>query len=223
MKRGYLVLALIALTAVALTVPALGGSARPTAKISASVKKTAKKALQKAENAQQAADAAQSSANAAQGSANAAQGSANAAQSSANAAQGSANAITGGSEFDDVCDPTSTTFDDCVGVTLTLAQSGRVLLNATGGQLSDPPPGPAEGDCRLEVDDSTATIPHSTTNSPGEDATDNTEGSAINGFALTAVTNVLPAGSHTFELSCSEDSGNQQINDSFISAVRISG
>ena len=108
-------------------------------------------------------------------------------------------------------------------MTFTLAQSGRVLLNATGGQLTDTGTG-AEGDCRLEVDDSTAAIPHSTTNSPGETVTDNTDGSATNGFALTAVTAVLPAGSHTFELSCSEDTANNtQINDAMISAVRISG
>ena len=213
MKRGYLVLALIALLAVALAVPALGGSARTTAKTSASVKKTAKKALKKAENAQEAA-------NAAQGSANAAQGVANAAQSSADAAQSSVDAITGASAYQDVCDPPDTNFLDCVGVTLTLSKSGRVLLNATGGQLTNA--AGAFGDCRLEVDDSTAAIPHSTTNTPGE-SSDNTSSGATNGFANTAVTNVLPAGSHTFELSCSDDGGGQLIHDAMISAVRISG
>ena len=216
MKRHYLVFALGALLVVAVAVPALGGSSNPTATVAASAKKQAKKALKKAKLAQQAADAAQGSADAAQGSADTAQG-------SADGAQGSADAITGGSTFDAVCDPTSADFFDCDGVTLTLAQSGKVLLNATGGQLTDTGTA-AEGECRLEVDDATAAIPHSTTNTPGEAVTANTDGAATNGFALSAVTNVLPAGSHTFELSCSEEPGDgTQVNDAMVSAVRISG
>ena len=206
MNSRYLVLALSALLAVALAVPALGGSAGPTATVAASAKKQAKKALKKAKTALQAADAAQGSADAAQG--------------SADAAQGSADAITGRSAFDDSCDPASAAVLDCVGVTFTLAQPGRVLLNATGGQLTGA--AGAFGDCRLEVDDSTAPIPHSTTNEPGE-TSDNTSIGATNGFANTAVTNVLPAGSHTFELSCNDEGGGQRIDDSMISAVRISG
>ena len=199
MKRGYLVLALIALPAVVLAVPALGGSTRPTANVSASVKRTAKKALKRATNAQQTADAA---------------------QSSADAAESSVDAITGASAYQDNCDPPDTNFLDCVGVTLTLSKSGRVLLNATGGQLTSAPG--AFGECRLEVDDSTAAIPHSTTNTPGE-TDDNTSIGATNGFANTAVTNVLPAGSHTFELSCNDGFGGQRLKDTMISAVRISG
>ena len=188
----FLVLALSALLAVALAVPVLGGSAEPTARSAASAKKLANKALKKAKSAQQAADAAQSS----------------------------VDAVTGRSAYDDECDPTSTTFLDCVGVTLMLAQSGRVLLNATGGQLTGA--AGAFGDCRLEVDGSTAAISHSTTNEPGE-TSDNTSVGATNGFANTAVTNVLSAGPHTFELSCNDQGGGQLIHDSMISAVRISG
>jgi len=197
MKNRYVVLIGSMALAAAVAVPALGQSSGPTATSAASAKKIANQAKKTA----------------------------NKAQSTANAAQSTANAITGSSAYNGDCDPNSATFLDCVGVTLTLGQPGRVLVNASGGQVSISAAAPtaADGDCRLEVDDSTAGIPHSTTNQPGEATTDNTTPTAENGFANTAVTSVLPAGAHTFELSCNEGVGDQVIEDSMISAVRISG
>ena len=124
----------------------------------------------------------------------------------------------GRSAFDGICDPNTTTFLDCVAVTLTLPRSGRVLLDADLGFFTDA--GGARGECLLEVDGGTTGIPHSTTGRLGE-ITDTTESSFTNGYARTAVTNVLAAGSHTFALSCNEDVANIVYNRALISAVMI--
>jgi hypothetical protein len=122
---------------------------------------------------------------------------------------------------DQFCNPTSiTTFTDCVGVTFNLPRVGRVLMTAAGGQVSIG--GPAGAHCRLEVDDGTVAIPHPTNVFPGEQSTDNTTTQRTNPFSITAVTNPLAAGSHTFELSCRE-SGDSEIHDSMVSAVMIGG
>jgi len=124
----------------------------------------------------------------------------------------------GRSAFDGSCDPNTATLLDCVAVTLTLPRSGRVLLDADLGFFTDA--GGAQGECLLEVDGGTTGIPHSTTGRLGEDA-DTTNSSATNGYARTAVTNVLAAGSHTFALSCNEDVANIVYNRALISAVMI--
>ncbi|MGI9558007.1 MAG: hypothetical protein ACR2N5_08705 [Solirubrobacterales bacterium] len=133
----------------------------------------------------------------------------------------------GRSAFVGFCDPGSATFVDCVGTTVNLPREGRVQITAAGGQRSLTVEG--RGDCRLEVDDDTVAIPHSTTVEPGEDISTegtvddhiHTSGTGTNGFAITAVTDPLPAGSHNFELSCNEQVGNTQINDATISAVMV--
>lgn len=122
----------------------------------------------------------------------------------------------GRSGEDDSCNPAASgTFTDCVGVTFSLPRAGRVLMIATGGQVSTL--GVADGECRFEVDE----VASGNDVSPGEVATDNTGGSATNGFALTRVTGVLTAGSHTFELSCDEDVGDTGVANSMISALMI--
>ena len=118
------------------------------------------------------------------------------------------------------CDPDSSgDLVDCVGIQdLSLPRAGRVLLIAAGGQFSDS--AGADGDCHLEVDDSTAAIPAHPVVQPGETA-DNTDSLATNGFAITAVTALLPAGAHDFELSCTENVADTRIDDMTISAVMI--
>jgi hypothetical protein len=106
MRKRYLILGLSAFLALALTVPALGGPSNPIADVSATAKKTAKKALKKSKKAQQAADAAQQTANQAgnaaddaQATANGAQTAAEAAQAAADAAQATANGKFGSTQF----------------------------------------------------------------------------------------------------------------------------
>jgi membrane protein involved in colicin uptake len=72
MSKRYAILGLSVVFALALAVPALGGPTNPIASSSASVKKTANKALKTAKNAQKTAETAQGAANAAQNTANAA-------------------------------------------------------------------------------------------------------------------------------------------------------
>jgi hypothetical protein len=105
-----------------------------------------------------------------------------------------------------------------VGVNLTLPRSGRVLVVAQGGQASAG--GAADGDCRIEADESS--IGGDQGQAPGE-SEDNTNPDANNGFALTAVSGILPAGLHRFEMSCDQDSGDQFINNMQISALAIAG
>jgi membrane protein involved in colicin uptake len=86
MKKRYTVLALSAILALALAVPALGGPSNPIASVSANVKSIANKALKKAKAAQTAANAAQATASQAGSDANSAQKTANTAQSTATTA-----------------------------------------------------------------------------------------------------------------------------------------
>jgi len=91
MKNRYLVLGLSVVLALALAVPAFGGPTNPIASISASVKQTANKALNKAKKAQQTANKAQTAANNAQSAADKAQSTATTANTAAGKAQTTAN------------------------------------------------------------------------------------------------------------------------------------
>jgi len=236
-----LVVAVLALVAAAVGT-ALAGPRGPSAQTSASSKRIALKALKQAKmakraarsalkvakvarggaaRAQTAAIQAQASADNAQTAAGQAQGAADQAQTRAVQAQASAEQATlGRSAYNLSCDPSSPiVFLDCVGTTLTLPRPGRVLLNAAGGQASGGVP--THGLCRLEVDDSTAAIPNPAALRPGEVSFDNTDGNSQNGFAVTTVTDTIPAGLHKFEMSCTEESGDQAILHSMISAVMI--
>jgi hypothetical protein len=122
---------------------------------------------------------------------------------------------------DPSCDPFSSgNFTDCVGVDLTLPRTARVLLVATGGQTSFAAP-PTDGDCRLEVDDSTGPVPGLNEISPGEITANTLNNERGNGFAYTAVTDVLGPSTHRFELSCDEDDADVEIDDSSITATMI--
>jgi hypothetical protein len=232
--NAALVISILALVA-AVVGTAMAGPDQPIAETSASSKRIALSALKQAKRARKAARAARMAAKAARATASQAQASADTAQTAAGQAQGAAasaqttasqtqvlaaQATIGRSAYSLTCDPTSTiVFLDCVGTTLALPRSGRVLLSATGGQASGGVP--THGLCRLEVDDSTGAIPHPAALRPGEVVTDNTDGSAQNGFAITAVTNVLPAGQHKFEMSCNEEIGDLAVLHSMITAVMI--
>jgi hypothetical protein len=124
----------------------------------------------------------------------------------------------GRSQFDASCNPDSTTFEDCVGQNLTLPREARALIIASGGFRSDA--GGATGTCRLEVDDDTAAIPDTTDLDMGE-IQNTTLDNALEGFSRTTVTSVLPAGSHSFELSCRELSSDIVFRQVLISVVMI--
>ena len=90
MSKRYMVLGLSVVLALALAVPALGGPSNPIATISASVKKTANKALKTAKQAKKQARTALNTANSAQSSANSAQSTAKSAQDEAKNAKSTA-------------------------------------------------------------------------------------------------------------------------------------
>lgn len=119
------------------------------------------------------------------------------------------------------CDPTALgTFIACASAHLRLPHKARVLLIATGGQESVG--GAAEADCRLLVDGqqiSGETTPP--TLHPGEAASDNTDATATNGFALAAVSDRLAKGGHDFSLSCDQGSGDVKVDNPNIAAVMI--
>jgi hypothetical protein len=95
MRKRYTVLALAAVLAITLAVPALGGPSNPIAQVAGSggkALKKAKKGIRLAQAAQSSADNAQNSANNALNAANGAQTSADAANAAAAAAQASADA-----------------------------------------------------------------------------------------------------------------------------------
>lgn len=90
MKSRYAVFFLSLVLALSLAVPALGGPTNPVANVSASVKKTANKALKIAKAAQSTANSALSAATSAQSTANSANSTAKNAQTTANAANAAA-------------------------------------------------------------------------------------------------------------------------------------
>ena len=101
-----------------------------------------------------------------------------------------------------------------------LPRNARVLVDAAAGQYGDDPS--ATGDCELRVDGSTTAISHVTIQEPGQITTETTAANSENGFALTAATDVLPAGPHTFELWCNQtDSADQHYENELISAIAV--
>ncbi|MEK6328198.1 MAG: hypothetical protein AABM66_11850 [Actinomycetota bacterium] len=119
------------------------------------------------------------------------------------------------------CDPTALgAYIDCASAHVRVPRKARVLLIATGGQESVG--GPAEADCRLLVDGeqiSGETVPP--TLHPGEAASDNTDATATNNFAMAAVSDRLAKGGHNFSLSCDQGSGNVKIDHPNIAVVMI--
>jgi hypothetical protein len=129
-------------------------------------------------------------------------------------------AASSGYEHLPTCDPSNTTFLDCVSTDLSLPHAGRVLLVAGGGQNSFGESG--EGTCEFRIDGALSTAPAVRPGEPtpqGTDGIDNTSQDAQNGFSMTTVTESLGPGEHTFALACNERVGEVEMLDTTISAV----
>ena len=115
------------------------------------------------------------------------------------------------------CDPSpTTTFVDCAQATLRLNERSRLLVIATGNEESIG--APAQAICEVRIDNDPQALPIQ----PGEEATDNTSGTATNGFARTVVTeDRLPPGRHKIALACKEFTGNVRIDAPTIAAIAI--
>ena len=78
--------------------------------------------------------------------------------------------------------------------------------------------GPATAICDIRIDGE----PQALAAQPGEEASDNTSGSATNGFARTLVSDgLLARGRHTVALACRELTGNARIDVPTIAAIAI--
>jgi hypothetical protein len=115
------------------------------------------------------------------------------------------------------CNPLSTTaFTNCATTTLRLKERSRVLAIATGSQESVG--GPARAICDVRIDGD----PQALAAQPGEETSDNTSGTATNGFARTVVTSArLARGRHKVALACKEFTGNTRIDVPTIAAIAI--
>jgi hypothetical protein len=118
------------------------------------------------------------------------------------------------------CDPASASFTVCGSVTLTLPTSSRVMVVASGQWYSSTS-GPTRGECRVLVDGPPGTGTVLGAAFPGEtvDTSDSTHEKTV---AVNGVTNALAAGSHTFELYCTQDEGNIAMDETFVSAASFS-
>jgi hypothetical protein len=112
---------------------------------------------------------------------------------------------TGRYGYDGSCDPESADFIDCSSVGIDLPSAGRVLVMGTVSAVPENDANTGIGDCRLD-----------TSSGPIEASQQHIvvgrfeDGSFSNvtqwtGLSLFAVTNVLPAGSHTMRIECRQD------------------
>jgi hypothetical protein len=115
------------------------------------------------------------------------------------------------------CNPSSTNaFTNCVTTTLRLTERSIVLAIATGNQESVG--GPARAICDVRIDGD----PQPLAAQPGEETSDNSSGTATNGFARTLVTSgPLAPGRHKVALACKEFTGNSRIDVPTIAAIAI--
>jgi hypothetical protein len=116
------------------------------------------------------------------------------------------------------CDlPSSHSFIKCATISMALKAAARVLVIATGSEESVG--FPARAICEVRVDGLREALPVQ----PGEETSDNTSGSATNGFARTVVLNgPLPKGRHEVALACKEFTGDVRIDVPTIAAIAIS-
>jgi hypothetical protein len=114
------------------------------------------------------------------------------------------------------CNPESAGFEDCGAVTINLARTSRVLIAASGMWYSVSH-GPTRGICRIEVDG--AALGPSAFPGQLSDSTDSTHEQAA---TLNNVTPPLAAGSHTFGLACSQEQGNIDLDETFVSVAVLS-
>lgn len=103
------------------------------------------------------------------------------------------------------CDPTSTSFVDCAEVNMNLPRAGRVLLMGAGRGYTN------VGNCGFDVDGSLVSDSLIQTQAGGDDEV----------IGLTFVTGPLPAGPHSFRVSCNEILAPYQLTEAKLSAVVI--
>jgi hypothetical protein len=117
------------------------------------------------------------------------------------------------------CDPSSAGWIDCVTVTMTTPAPGRVLLVATGAYDNDNFDTGMAGACRLAQDGVQVVT---TQLGSGNDA-HTAAGERYGTLALTGLTGVIAAGSHTFKLQCTETDPNLYFNNEELTAVALGG
>ncbi len=213
MKRNQVVIALAVIAAIAIAAPAIG--------LSGSIKKAIKKEVSKQLSTK-----------------TGPAGPAGAPGATGPAGPSGLAGTVGRSNFNDgACNDDDQNGEDCVSVSVTLPQTGRVLLTGTANwrtAVFDDMSGvnnatddinEAEGICALTADD--APVANSTVEigevQGGADTTW-TDGDVVDTGAqvtTTAVTASLPAGSHTFEVRCTEVDGDVDFDDALISAVSL--
>ncbi len=135
---------------------------------------------------------------------------------------GRSTASTTGGGTSSSCDPGSVVFIDCGNVPLTLPRSGRVLIVADAAFDGANSFG-YRGDCELTVDGTRigASVANGTV-SVGAGLTGpgyNQNAQAATG--MNAITDVLPAGAHTFALQCNQAGGTIEFPETSVSAVMI--
>jgi hypothetical protein len=115
------------------------------------------------------------------------------------------------------CEP-GVTFANCASVVLPMPRAGRVLVTAGGQWHSDDAAGTSvRGLCRINHNGAPFTSP--TEEGSLSQQTDGNQEQALSGITL--VSGVLPAGSHTFTVACSDDVGDMDFTDVRLSAVLL--
>jgi hypothetical protein len=125
------------------------------------------------------------------------------------------------------CDLAATTSPVvCAKTSIRLKRRARLFVVATGGEESSG--APTHATCAIRIDGTGV----GGGAAPGEEAVDNTSGSAQNGFALTIVTagnappfhdGALPRGRHAVALTCQKGVGSPKIDQPQISVLAIAG
>ena len=135
---------------------------------------------------------------------------------------GRSTASTTGGGTSSSCDPGSIVFIDCGNVPLTLPRSGRVLIVADAGYDGANSLG-YRGDCKLTVDGTQigASLANGTISRRGCPCRPGYNQNAQAAMGLNAITDVLPAGAHTFALQCNQAGGSIEFPETYVSAVMI--
>ncbi len=113
------------------------------------------------------------------------------------------------------CSPSSSTFDTCEQVTLTLNRKARVLLVGEVGWHAS---AGGRGTCRLTADGAQV----GDVGLPGN-LNANTDSLHQSGQGLTVITAPLAAGSHTFRLQCNQGAASVAMPGGWLAAVRLLG
>jgi hypothetical protein len=135
---------------------------------------------------------------------------------------GRSTASTTGGGTSSSCDPNSLVFIDCGNVPLTLPRSGRVLIVADAAYDGANTMG-YRGDCELTVDGTRigASVANGTVSGAGALAGPGYNQNAQAATGMNAITDVLPAGAHTFALQCNQAGGTIEFPETYVSAVMI--